>query len=247
MSLRDTIAAELRAAIERGEYGPGDRLPSEPELARQHGVSPGTARAALVLLQDEGLVLATQGRGRIVRRYQPLEWPWAQFERRADHETAYDGIDAWEAQVRALDREPSVKVTVEIAEPPAFVVDALQLGTDDLAVVRRRVRYVDGTAYLIQDSWFPESLVSGTPLMRPGDVSAPGGVLASIGHVQVRYVDRITPRPATSAETALLQLPAGTAVAQHVRTGYDVEGRPLRCMVSILPGDRHTLVYEVEP
>ncbi len=246
MGMRDTIAAEVRAAIERGEYAPGSRLPSEPELGRQYGVSAGTARAAMALLVAEGLVLSSQGKGRIVRQYAPLEWPWAQFERQDDHRTGWDGVDAWEQQTRDQGRAPHVDVVVEIAEPPAHIGSSLALADDAIAVVRRRVRYVDGMPYLLQDSWFAEDLVRDTPLMRPGDVSAPGGVLASIGHVQVRYVDRITVRMPHTAETERLTLPPGTPVAEHIRTGYSEAGKPLRCMVSILPGDRHTLVYEVE-
>lgn len=246
MSIRDKIADDLRAAIEQGKLPPGARLPSEPELAKQYGVSPGTARAALVVLGSEGLVVSSQGRGRTVRDFQPLEWPWTKFERRDEHATGYDGVDAWEQQVREMGRTPRVEVTVEIAVPPPHVAEALKLGEDDVAVVRRRVRFVDGDPYLLQDSWFDEELVRGTPLMRPEDVSAPGGVLASLGHEQVRYVDRITVRMPHSAETSKLGLPPGSPVAEHTRTGYDQDGNPLRCMVSILPGGRHTLVYEVE-
>ena len=41
------VAAALRAAIESGEYQPGDRLPSERVLASDHGVARNTAREAV--------------------------------------------------------------------------------------------------------------------------------------------------------------------------------------------------------
>ena len=60
------IADELRQLIARGQLRPGDRMPSELALADQHAVSRGTARAALAMLLDEGLVEVLPGQGRRV-------------------------------------------------------------------------------------------------------------------------------------------------------------------------------------
>ena len=38
-SLRHSLASELRARIRSGEWRPGERIPSEPELARRRTVS----------------------------------------------------------------------------------------------------------------------------------------------------------------------------------------------------------------
>ncbi|MEU1402573.1 UTRA domain-containing protein [Streptomyces sp. NPDC005728] len=97
----------------------------------------------------------------------------------------------------------------------------------------------------LSDSYFPEELVRGTPLMLPEDVSAPGGVLASVGLIQVRYRDAISVRMPTRTEIEKLSLPSATPVAVHMRTGYDKNDRPLRVMITILPGDRHVISYDV--
>jgi GntR family transcriptional regulator len=132
--------------------------------------------------------------------------------------------------------------------PPAAVAERLDLDAEkDIVVVRRRVRYVDDVPFQVADSYFPENLARGTALMQPKDVSVPGGLLASIGHAQKRLVDEIQIRMPTKDESARLGLPAGTPVAEHMRTGYDAEGRPVRVMVTVAPGDRHTLVYELDP
>jgi GntR family transcriptional regulator len=39
--------------------------------------------------------------------------------------------------------------------------------------------------------------------------------------------------------------PSATPVAVHMRTGYDENDRPLRVMITILPGDRHVIRYDV--
>ncbi|MFC5465763.1 GntR family transcriptional regulator [Lederbergia graminis] len=57
---------ELLLQITKGEYPPGSRLPSEPELASKLGVSRSTLRQALVLLQDDGIVRNERGKGNFV-------------------------------------------------------------------------------------------------------------------------------------------------------------------------------------
>jgi DNA-binding GntR family transcriptional regulator len=60
------IAEDLRARIISGELATGQRVPSEAELMRRYGVSRGTARQGLALLEAAGLVRAVHGKGRFV-------------------------------------------------------------------------------------------------------------------------------------------------------------------------------------
>jgi DNA-binding transcriptional regulator YhcF (GntR family) len=60
------IAADLRARIAAGEFGPGDRVPSTRELTRQWGVAMATATKALSLLRDEGVLRSVRGVGTVV-------------------------------------------------------------------------------------------------------------------------------------------------------------------------------------
>ena len=62
------IARWLRDRIESGEYPPGRRIPSEKDIMDLSGVARTTARRAVAVLRDEGLVVTTQGRGTHVTR-----------------------------------------------------------------------------------------------------------------------------------------------------------------------------------
>jgi DNA-binding LacI/PurR family transcriptional regulator len=64
--LHARVTARVRDDVRGGLYSPGDRLPSEVDLARQLGVSRGTVRQALVALLDEGLLQTVPGRGTFV-------------------------------------------------------------------------------------------------------------------------------------------------------------------------------------
>ncbi|MFI2643261.1 GntR family transcriptional regulator [Streptomyces sp. NPDC018610] len=241
------IADELRHLIDTGELEPGQQLPTEHRLMEQYSASRNTIRLALRRLTEEGLVVAGQGRGSFVRKSRPAEvWDWSLLESRSRHNAAHSEGDQWSTVVEESGRKPRQEVTVSIRRPPAEVAEQLGLDPDTaLTVVRERVRYVDQEPYALADSYFPEELVRGTALMLPEDVSAPGGVLASSGLIQTHYRDEITVRMPTRPESERLDLPAGTPVAVHRRTGYDQDGRALRVMISVLPGDRHIIRYEV--
>ena len=60
------IAALVRDRIATEQLGPHTLLPSERELAEQHGVSRMTARQALSLLESEGVVYRKPPRGTFV-------------------------------------------------------------------------------------------------------------------------------------------------------------------------------------
>lgn len=52
--------------IEKGEYAPGDMIPTEKDLASAFGVSIGTVKTALLNLVNSGLLFRVQGRGTFV-------------------------------------------------------------------------------------------------------------------------------------------------------------------------------------
>ena len=56
----------LKEQIESGVWGPGDPLPSEPELARGLGVSRVVVRQALAILDDDRQIVRLRGRGTFV-------------------------------------------------------------------------------------------------------------------------------------------------------------------------------------
>jgi DNA-binding GntR family transcriptional regulator len=65
------LARDLQVAIAAGHHEPGSLLPGEIELAEIHRVSRATVRAALDLLEKEGLVERRRGAGTRVLRPRP--------------------------------------------------------------------------------------------------------------------------------------------------------------------------------
>lgn len=66
-TLYGQIAEELNVRIESGEFGPGDRLPSEAALAEAKGVSVGTVKKAYDTLKKQGCIYKVRGGGAYVQ------------------------------------------------------------------------------------------------------------------------------------------------------------------------------------
>jgi len=65
--IKDSIIQQLIG----GDWRPGDKLPSEFELAARYGVSQGTVRKALDELTAQNLLVRQQGRGTFVATHNP--------------------------------------------------------------------------------------------------------------------------------------------------------------------------------
>jgi len=74
--LSDRLASRLAAQIESGALRPGDRLPTEQQLAASHGVSRTVVREAVHQLKSQALVTSRQGLGVFVAQV-PLHRPLA--------------------------------------------------------------------------------------------------------------------------------------------------------------------------
>jgi GntR family transcriptional regulator len=61
------VADAIGARITRGELQPNRPIPSENQIVQEYGVARGTARKAIELLRDRGLVTTVVGRGTFVR------------------------------------------------------------------------------------------------------------------------------------------------------------------------------------
>ena len=64
--LPDQVAEILEQEIQKGNWRPGEKLPSEAALSQKFGVSRAVVREALSRLKYEGLLDSQQGKGIIV-------------------------------------------------------------------------------------------------------------------------------------------------------------------------------------
>lgn len=233
------LAAELRQKIDAGAFE-GGKLPSEADLMKQHGVSRTTVRAALKELQNEGLIRSISGLGYFVRELEHFEYrPQDDFRRRATFHDADSFTNA------AAKRNPTQKIDVRIATAEPDVARRLRVAEGALVLIRRRLRFLDGVPYQINDSHYPLDIVEGTEIMRPTSIDrGVNEALADLGHAQVRALDEIYLRMPKPDEIRQLQLGPGTPVAEHIITGFTADDRVVRMVRAIIPGDRNVITFE---
>jgi GntR family transcriptional regulator len=238
------LADLLRRDIYSGKLRPGDQLPTERALKELHGSSRNTVRLALGELANEGLIVASRGRGHFVRDSRPLLFHATRSE--SSERRASVATDAWVSDVIDQGRVPRQNIEVAIVAPPDAIATLLGVDEDVTVAVRRRVRYVDEVPNSLSASYFPLDIVRGSEIVNPQDITRGASkVLDELGYAQVRYLDRITARMPTPDEARTLGIGVGIPVQEHIRTGYDADDRAVRVAVTTLPGDRHVIQYEL--
>lgn len=94
IAAHELVLAQLRSAMEAGQFRPGDHLPTERELAEMLQVSRTVVRAAIAVLEHENRILVRRGRlgGFIVQppTYDPAEAKAALRNHRAAAQEALD-------------------------------------------------------------------------------------------------------------------------------------------------------------
>ena len=124
-------------------YHPGDKFPSERDVARRFGVSRPTASRALARLMDEGLIESRRGAGRFVKR-PPLDYNLSSLVSFSERCKAEGVVPTTEV----LDFSPP-----GFGELPDVVARELQLlpGEGSYAFTRRR--FADGRPVIVERRW----------------------------------------------------------------------------------------------
>lgn len=237
------IADELRARIERGDYRPGQKIPSESEVMAEFGAGRETVTKALRLLKDLGLTVSTQGKPAEVREFNPIRRP---ANARLSKEVWGGGTSMWAVDVR--DAKPKVAgLVVSRIEASPRIAEALGLRRGEPVVLRKRHYALSGKPVLMADSYIPADLADGTPIAE--EDTGPGGIyarLSDIGHGPVRFKEEVRTRMPYRAEAALLQLDPGTPVICVVRSAFDSEGRTVEINEMTLDGGSYILDYVID-
>ena len=152
------IAEALRQKIENGDPAPGQRLPTENELIDQHGVSRNTIRDAVKWLISRGLVETRPGQGTFVTdKITPYITTLTE-----DPETGFGGGEgiSYISEATTKGRNPTfTDPQVEVQLATAEIASELRLDKNTPVVSRHQRRYIDGTPWSLQTSFYPMDLV----------------------------------------------------------------------------------------
>jgi GntR family transcriptional regulator len=221
-SLRHRLAEELRRRIHAGEWGPGDRLPSEPELARREAVSRSSMRSAIAILEEEGFVSRRHGSGTYVTHRPALPNDLGR-NFGVSSLIAATGLDPGTAEETCgvVEAPPAVAKVLDV--PPGATVSEL-----------RRVRTADGRRVVDATDWCRTEDLDPEELQAIGDGSI-YAALAARGHVVHHGVARLAPGNAEGEVARRLDVARGALLLTIEQVDSTAEG------VNVLVSREHHL------
>jgi GntR family transcriptional regulator len=225
--LYQQIKGLLVAGLERGEWKPGELIPSEMELAARFQVSQGTVRKAVDELAAAHLVVRRQGKGTFVATHHE---PRAQYR---FLRVVPDEGEPVPAVSRVLECR-RMRATAELAR-------RLELRTGDALVYVRRVLSFDGTPIVLDDIWLPGTTFKGLTAERLAEYNGPlyGLFESEFGTRMIRADERLRAVAADHDAAKLLQVPTGHPLLLVERVSYTYGERPVEVRRGLSVTTRH--------
>lgn len=223
------IADEIEADIAVLRLPPGERLPTEAQLAARFGVNRHTVRRAIASLAERGLLKAAQGRGTFVENW-PLSYPIGprtRFSENVARERHQPGGELLRAE--------------EIPATPV-IAHALSIPAAAPVVAVSTRRFADGTPISCGIIHLPLPRFAGfaAAYRRNGAVTP---ALAACGVADYRRLEtRIAARSASAEEAALLDLAAGRVVLAVTSINVDDNQVPIEFGNTVFAADRVELL-----
>ena len=214
ISLRHSLADELRTRILAGEWRPGERLPSEPELARRRFVSRSSMRAAITVLEEDGFVSRKHGSGTYVTHRPSLPNDLGRNF----------GVSSMIAR-SGMQPGSVAESAGEVPAPPA-VAEALGVEPDSPVSSLRRVRTADGRRVVDVNDWCRIDHLAPAELAALGEGSI-YTALAERGLAVDHGVARLTPRNADGEVAERLDVPLGTLLITIDQVDSTADGVPV--------------------
>jgi len=244
------IADELRSQIESGDLAPGSQLPTELDLRDRFEASRNTVRDAIKSLTTLGLVETRPGQGTFVtRKIEPFVTTLSE-----EPETGFGGGDSAALLSEVSDEHTNFTtgtVRVEIQVATGEISSRLRVEDGTQVVSRHQERFIDGTKWSLQTSFYPMQYVlnGATKLIEATNI--PQGAVRylqkELNLKQTGYRDWITVRSPDANEIGFFELPADgrVVVFEIFRTAFDQHGTPMRLTVTVFPSDRNQFIVNV--
>lgn len=228
-TLYSQLASVLRGRIARGEWPVGFEIPTLDELSEQYSVARVSARQAVQMLVNEGLLSARRGRRTVVISA-------GLYER-----TLSTGVAAPHEQLPGFGARILEKV--DDVQLPGF---AAGLGKAEKSYVRIHKVDSDGSdPYAVSQIYIAKSVYRTFPRRAEERVKLSQLVRNALDAPLMSARERITVGAASPEEAAALKCPMSAPVAVVQRVYSDADGRVVYAGWSVYRGDRFLVEREL--
>lgn len=225
----------LNSAIENHQFKPGDRIPSENELAKEFNISRVTIRRALQELAHQEKIVSVPGKGCFV--LQPKIEPLT-------------ALTSFSENMRAQGYEPSYKdTTVAFVSPTKQIQSQLKVTEKEQVLHIHRMMLADGVPMAIQNVYLAKRVYGRNPsLFIPevlNQISLYKLLELELGLPLFRADEWVDASKATQEEAALLHIKKDDLVLVIDRETYSTaEADPIEYVHQLYSASRYR--YKVE-
>ena len=209
------VREELAARIATGRIRPGTKLPPEPALAQELGVSRPTLREALRSLEEDGFLTRTSGSGTYATHRPRL---------RNNLDINFGVTEAIEA---AMMTPGTIESAVRSEGATADQAEALDLRHGDPVVVLERVRTADGRPVVFSRDVAPATTISSAELAAMPLNGSLYDLLEKRGRAVEHGVVTVEPVRADRSVARRLRVKPGELLMYLRQTDFGREGEPL--------------------
>jgi GntR family phosphonate transport system transcriptional regulator len=233
-ALWTAIAATLTGEIGAGHYLPGDKLPTESELAARFGVNRHTVRHAIAAIAERGLVHSRRGAGVFVAQ-RPTDYPLGRRVR-------------FHQNVLAAGQAPSRRISrTETRASDAEEAQTLRLKVGEAVHVVEGVSLANGQPIAAFRSIFPASRFPELLHLVRETGSITRALAASGLPDYTRAETRLTAQLAEPVLALALTIRPGAPVLRTVALNVDPKGVPVEHGLTWFAGERVTLTVADQP
>jgi len=215
----------LEEQIRLAHWKPGDKLPTQQQLAEHFEVSLAPVKQALRELEKRGIVSPRQGRGTYVTDTTPL------FQEIIEK----DRIPSFTREMAERGRQAhSVILTLEhiSSHDMPKASEQLQIGDDDSLIFIERVRLANGNPLTLQSSYLPYSRLGQIIERDLNGTEALSDVLRDdFGTAITASHQIITATAATPRDAKYLNIPVDSPLLLVERTSYLDSGDPIEFVI----------------
>lgn len=223
-AIHDTLADD----ISMGHYAPGDRLPTEAQLAERFGVNRHTVRRALAGLAERDIVFARRGAGVFVRHI-PTPYPIGRRVR-------------FHQNLLAANRVPERRILhLDTRAPSPDETEVLALEAPELVHVYEGLSLSDGVPLASFVSVFPAARFPDLKTVLRKALSVTQTFAAHGVTDYTRARTEVTAKLASNTEATVLELRPGDPLLGTISVNVDHTGRPIEYGRSWFAPDRVTL------
>ncbi len=228
--LYQQIKQLILSSLQRGEWQPGEAIPSELELANRFKVSQGTVRKAIDELAAENLVVRRQGRGTFVATHSEQHTQY-RFLRLLPDQGTLDSEGPAQRDIVACKR---TRATGDVAQ-------ALSLRAGDPLLQVTRLLTFQGVPTILEDLWLPAMPFKGLTAERLSDYHGPMYAMfeSEFGVRMVRASERIRAVLAQDEQATLLAVPSQSPLLSVERIAYTYNDVPMELRRGLYRTDSH--------